>query len=134
MPIQAAKRLTETYLELREDGSVDQIALTPEFWPQVMAGERQLAGRLIMAAAMTEDMTHWEMHPAGDEVLLLLSGKVTVILEQADQDQEVDLDAGEACVVPRGCWHRVTVRKAGEMIFMTAGEGTEHKPLQGRAT
>lgn len=125
-----ARRLTQTYLELGDDGEVTEIALTPEFWPQIMSGERRLSGRLMMAAAMTEDMSHWEMHPAGDEVLALLSGRVTVVLEQDGDDQEIDLDAGEVCVVPRGCWHRVKVREAGEMMFITAGEGTAHKPVK----
>ena len=130
MPKTGARRLTQIYLELGDDGKVTEIELTPEFWPQMMSGERRLSGRLIMAAPMTEDMGHWEMHPAGDEVLVLLSGRVTVILEQDGNDREIDLDAGEVCVVPRGCWHRVKVRQAGEMVFMTAGKGTLHKPLE----
>ncbi len=130
MPKATARRLTQTYLELGDDGEVSEIELTPEFWPQVMSGERRLPGRLITASHMTEDMGHWEMHPAGDEVLALLSGKVTVVLEQDGGDHEIDLEAGEVCVVPRGCWHRVRVLEAGEMVFMTAGEGTLHKPLE----
>lgn len=130
MPKTVARRLTQTYLELGDDGAVTEIALTPEFWPQIMSGERHLSGRLMMAAPMTEDMGHWEMHPAGDEVLALLSGRVTVVLEQDGDDREIDLDAGEICVVPRGCWHRVKVRQAGEMMFITAGEDTAHKPVE----
>lgn len=130
MPKATARRLTQTYLELGDDGEVTEIELTPEFWPQVMSGERRLSGRLIMASQMTEDMGHWEMHPAGDEILALLSGKVSVVLEQDGDDQEIDLNAGEVFVVPRGCWHRVKVCQAGEVVFMTAGEGTLHKPIE----
>lgn len=129
MPKTSARRLTQTYLELGDDGEVTEIELTPEFWPQIMSGERRLSGRLVMAAPITEDMSHWEMHPAGDEVLALLSGGVTVVLEQDGDDRAIDLNAGEVCVVPRGCWHRIKVRQAGEMVFMTAGEGTLHKPV-----
>ncbi|NIA69089.1 cupin domain-containing protein [Pelagibius litoralis] len=129
MPKEISRKLTQTYLELRADGGVTEIELTPEFWPQLMSGKRETAGRLIMAADMTEDMAHWEMHPAGDEVLLLLSGQVTIVLERPGQNEEIDLKAGETFVVPRGCWHRVKLCEAGQMVFMTLGEGTEHKPL-----
>ena len=36
---------------------------------------------------------------------------------------------GEAIVVPRGVWHRAAVRKRGRLLFLTFGEGTQHKPL-----
>ncbi len=129
MPPRAASRLTETYLELRGDGGVAHIPLTPAFWPDLVSGKRRLDGRLIMAAAMTEDMTHWEIHPAGDEILLLLAGRMTVVLESDGGDEETTLQAGEAFVVPQGRWHRIKVIEPGELVFMTPGEGTEHKPL-----
>lgn len=129
MPSPSAYSLKDTYLDLRDDGSVDEIALTPEFWPDLMSGKRKVAGRLVMASRIAEDMTHWEMHPAGDEVLLLLSGAVTVVLENPAGVERYALSAGEAFTVPRGCWHRIEVRAAGDLVFMTAGAGTEHKPF-----
>ena len=128
MPPKPACRLSETYLELRGDGSIGDVALTPEFWPDLMSGRRQLDGRLIMSFALTEDMGHWEMHPAGDEILLALSGRMAVVL-QGDPDESFALKAGEAFVVPRGRWHRLNVIEPGEVVFMTPGEGTEHKQL-----
>ncbi len=133
MPSLTAQSLKECYLELHNDGSVDKITLTPEFWPDLMSGRRKLKGRLVMAAHITEDMRHWERHPAGDEVLLLLSGAVTVVLEDNKGDERVELTAGQAFTVPRGRWHRIELREAGDLIFMTAGEGTEHKPFEGAA-
>jgi len=120
--------LTETYLQLRDDGGIEAIALTPDFWPGLLSGRRALQGRLVMAFAMTEDMTHWEPHPAGDEVLLL-SGKMTVVLEADPADERVALHPGETFVVPRDRWHRIEVVEPGELVFMAPGDGTEHKPL-----
>lgn len=128
MAARPPRKLTETYLELRAGGAVEAIPLTPDFWPDLIEGRRRLEGRLIMAAAMSEDMTHWEVHPAGDEILLLLSGEMTIILE-GDPDETFTMQSGEAFIVPRGRWHRVKVTEPGEMVFMTPGEGTEHKPL-----
>jgi mannose-6-phosphate isomerase-like protein (cupin superfamily) len=121
--------LSETYLELRGDGSVEAIPLTREFWPDLLSGKRDIDGSLMMAFPMTEDMTHWEIHPAGDEVLIALSGRMTVVIETPAGEREIALDAGQACVVPRDHWHRLKVRDPGEVIFLTPGQGTEHKPL-----
>lgn len=121
-------RLSETYLELRDDGAVCRIDLTPEFWPDLMAGRRHVDGRMIMSFELSEDMTHWELHPAGDEILLVLSGRMTVIVE-GSPDECFELSAGQAFVVPRGRWHRLNVCEPGEVVFITPGEGTEHKPL-----
>lgn len=132
MPPKPASRLNETYLELLDDGGVEGIPLTPEFWPDLMSGRRRIDGRLIMSFELAEDMSHWEMHPAGDEILLALSGSMAVVLQgvlQGDPDESFALRTGEAFVVPRGRWHRLNVIEPGEVVFITPGDGTEHKSL-----
>jgi len=52
----------------------------------------------------------------------------TVVLE-GDPDETFALRPGEAFVVPRGRWHRIEVIEPGDMVFVTEGDGTEHKPL-----
>lgn len=132
MPPKPASRLSETYLELLDDGGVSDIPLTPEFWPDLMSGKLQVDGRMIMSFELNEDMSHWEMHPAGDEILLALSGRLAVVLQGALPglpDESFALKAGEAFVVPRGRWHRLNVIEPGEVVFITLGEGTKHRPL-----
>lgn len=124
-----ALNLSRTHLLLREDGGAERIDLDENFWPDVMAGRRRLDGRLIGAARLARDIDHWEMHPEGDEVLLRLSGAFGIVLEQGDRRRVVELSAeAPACVVPQGAWHTILVREPGELLFMTAGEGTEHRP------
>jgi len=65
-------------------------------------------GVVVGAMHMTRD-TAWEMHPAGDECLHLLSGAIDVVVEQGGLSQVVELRAGSSCVVPRGHWHRQVV-------------------------
>ncbi len=125
----AAHSLTDTYLELRADGSAARIEPTADFWPALMSGQRRIDGRLVVGFRITEDMQHWERHPAGDEVLLLLSGALAVVLQNPAGDQRVALSAGQVFTVPRGRWHRIEVQEPGEAVFMTPGAGTEHKPF-----
>ncbi len=121
--------LIGTYVHLEDGGAALPVAVGADFWPELMAGKRRYDGRLVMAFRITEDTSHWEMHPQGEELLYLLSGAVDVVLEEAAGERRVPLHKGTACLVPRGTWHRFEVRAPGELLFITAGEGTQHRPV-----
>jgi quercetin dioxygenase-like cupin family protein len=77
-----------------------------------------------------KDWDHWERHPAGEEILTLLSGELELVLDLPDGERRAVLTAGQTFVVPRGIWHRAIVRQPGELLFITAGAGTEHRPVR----
>ncbi|MEQ9365713.1 MAG: cupin domain-containing protein [Leptospirales bacterium] len=82
---------------------------------------------LVSAFDFSEAWSSWERHPAGDEVVMLLSGRAEVILRGPDGDQAITLDAeGSYVVVPRGVWHTAKTAEPTRMLFITPGEGTEH--------
>ena len=86
-------------------------------------------GRLVSAHRFTENWTSWEMHPAGDEVVLCLSGEITLHQELADGTaRSVTLTPGEYAVNPPDCWHTADVDDEASALFITAGAGTEHRP------
>ena len=85
---------------------------------------------MISAYRFTEHWTSWERHPAGDEVVVQLSGAMDLILEEADGERTVSLKGRAAVIVPRGVWHTAHVFEPSEAIFITRGEGTEHRPLR----
>ena len=100
---------------------VEQIAGRP---PQ------RIDGLTIGAPMLTSDAPHaGEVHPDGDELLYLVSGAVTVLLELPDGDRTVDLGAGQALVVPQGIWHRVHLREPGTLVHITPGPHGDHRPL-----
>ncbi len=68
------------------------------------------------------------MHPAGDELLVLLSGAIDVVLETDAGNRVVELTEGTSCLVPRGTWHR-QIRTPGRELAITYGKGTQHRPL-----
>ena len=89
----------------------------------------RIDGYTIGAPLMIREPPHGgEMHPDGDELLFLISGRVTVLLEDRDPPREVNLVQGEAFIVPRGVWHRVLVSEPSQLLYITPGPGGEHRP------
>ncbi len=72
----------------------------------------------------------WERHPAGEEVVFLMSGRVDLVQEIDGGEHVVELHAGEAAINPPNVWHTARVHEPGRALFITPGRGTEHKPLQ----
>jgi mannose-6-phosphate isomerase-like protein (cupin superfamily) len=70
-----------------------------------------------------------ELHPDADEVLLLVSGRVDVILDEAGRERVVEVRAGQGFVVPRGVWHRVVPREPSRLVHVTPGPRGEWRPL-----
>lgn len=72
----------------------------------------------------------WERHPAGEELVMLLSGAATVVLEEAGQERIVQLsDPGAYVLVPQNVWHTARTSVPTTMLFLTPGAGTEHRPV-----
>jgi mannose-6-phosphate isomerase-like protein (cupin superfamily) len=109
----------------------------PDFaWsPEYLAGyqERFAAdgaeGRLICVMAQEETWDSWERHPAGDEVVVLLSGRVDLVQDLDGAEHVVELQPGQAVINPAGVWHTARVHEPGVALFVTPGRGTEAKPL-----
>jgi predicted enzyme related to lactoylglutathione lyase/mannose-6-phosphate isomerase-like protein (cupin superfamily) len=95
-------------------------------------------GRLVALFDYDTDWKSWEMHPDGEELVILVSGRATFVLETADGEREIVLARpGEMVVVPRGTWHTARTDTPVRMLFVTAGKGTEHrdaKPPTGATT
>jgi len=108
-------------VHLADDGAAKIIDVDEEFWSQIAHRTDLHQGRLLSASRMTGSPGHWEMHPRGDEILILLPGSVDVILETTRSEQVVALRKRGSCIVPSGVWHRQIVHEPSEMIFITPG-------------
>lgn len=86
-------------------------------------------GRLMSMYRFTKSWDSWEMHPEGDEVVLCLSGQMTLHQEFADGSAaSVTISANEYAVNPPGCWHTADVEAEVTALLITAGLGTQHRP------
>ncbi|RMI44164.1 cupin domain-containing protein [Streptomyces triticirhizae] len=71
---------------------------------------------------------HWERHPSGDEMVVCLSGSVTVTRDVDGVSERVVLGPGEATVNPAGAWHAVDMAGPASILTITPGLGTDHRP------
>jgi mannose-6-phosphate isomerase-like protein (cupin superfamily) len=130
--------LLKNYLLLEPDGAAVRLPGGGDFWSQLMSGNaadpgiRRLTaseqGRLLSMLSMAADWNNWEMHPAGDEILFMLEGKATFMLELSEGLREVAVSAGRLLVIPRGVWHTARVSEPVRLLAITAGMGTQHRP------
>lgn len=86
-------------------------------------------GRLVTMHSFDEPWDSWEVHPKGEELVLCVAGSIVLTQELADGTHHtVDVHAGEAVINPPGVWHTADVTEPCTCLFITAGEGTQHRP------
>jgi mannose-6-phosphate isomerase-like protein (cupin superfamily) len=92
-------------------------------------GPARIDGFTIGAPMVSGDPPHnGEMHPDGDELLFVVSGRIEVHLELDDGHRRITLEPGQAVVVPRGTWHQVHHVEPAQMIHITPGPNGDHRP------
>lgn len=124
-------RIDQTFVHLEPQDGATTLAVTPAFWQQLGEGRHpQLEeGRLVSHFVCDADWPSWEMHPAGEEIVMLLSGAVDLVLELPEGPSTLALSgAGSYALVPRGVWHTANVRETASMFFVTPGRDTQHRP------
>ena len=125
--------LSTTHAHLGLGARVD---LLPDFqWtPEYLNayGERVASdgdeGRLVSYFHQDASWDTWERHPAGDELVVLVSGRVDLFQEIDGEVRKVELTAGMAVVNPPGVWHTADIHEPGDALFITPGRGTEIRP------
>ena len=129
----SARRLDEAFIHLGLGATAKpQPPFTGLEWYEAY-GKRHGAdgaeGRLVSQYEFTQSWDSWEMHPAGDEVVICTHGAMVLIQQFPDgRIETVALAAGEYAVNPPGVWHTADIADHATAIFITSGEGTTHRP------
>jgi len=123
--------LDRTYIHLEDGPAAARIEVGAGFWDTIDQRAELAEGRLLTAFRFdsTADWPHWEMHPAGDEIVCLVSGALDLVLDDGMAERTVALRDGATAVIPRGVWHRAIVREPSRALFITRAAGTRHRPL-----
>ncbi len=88
----------------------------------------RIDGMTLGIVTMERDAPHGgEVHPDGDEILYVVSGRVRVTGDSAP-DAPMELGPGEACIVRRGEWHTVKVVEPAQLVHVTPGPRGDHRP------
>ena len=85
-------------------------------------------GRLVSMHTFTSPWDSWEVHPNGDELVVCVSGEITLHQEIDGETRSLALAAGEAVVNPPGVWHTADIDGVATALFITSGVGTEVRP------
>lgn len=119
-----------TYVQLKDGGGAAPVEGGNDFWARLPGRPELAEGRLLWMAAQVRDSAQWEMHPQGEEVIYLLSGGVDLVVQAGESERTVALRPNNACIVPRGVWHRLVVQKPANILFVTPSLGTQQRPVE----
>jgi quercetin dioxygenase-like cupin family protein len=121
--------LASTFVVLHPNQSATPVEVTPTVYEELDRRFDGFKGRLLVSCySFDADWPVWERHPAGDEIVCLLSGRARLVLEGATAPVELR-DPGAFIIVPKGIWHTAQTSVPTKMLFVTPGAGTENKPV-----
>lgn len=118
--------LRASFIALDDQGAATPLTVDEDFWAN--PDPRIESGRLVSMIHSDADWTTWEMHPAGDELIHLVSGAMVLVVETASGHQRIAMAAGQTALVPRGIWHTADFPAPGDAIYITPGQDTQHRP------
>ena len=128
-----AANLKSTFVVIDPRLRAHEVPVTDTIYRELDERFDRFAGHSLVAVhSFDADWPTWEMHPHGDEVVCLLSGRAEMRLAESGGERSALLEApGAFLIVPRGTWHTARIREATTMLFVTPGEGTENRESPG---
>ncbi len=123
--------LLDTFVVVGPDHSAVPVDVTPTLYEDLDRHFDGFKGRFLVATYRFDaNWPTWEIHPEGDEIVVLLSGAADMVLDEKGTHRVTALSKpGEFVIVPKGTWHTARIAVPTSMLFVTPGEGTENKAL-----
>jgi|SRR5579862_2280077 len=123
--------LLNTFVVMAPDLSASSVDVTATIWEELDRRFDHFKRHLLVARFdFDADWPSWEIHPAGDEIVVLLSGRADFILDRGGKHTVATLaDPGSFTIVPKGIWHTARTSTPTTMLFVTPGQGTENRPV-----
>ncbi|MES3023442.1 MAG: cupin domain-containing protein [Pseudomonadota bacterium] len=131
MSTNQASHILRNYLHVQDKAKTAPIDASDSFWPDLATGmfPELEHGRLMSAFTFSGAWETWERHPAGEELVMLLAGAVTLTLDEPAGARSVQLaSAGSYVLIPPNIWHTAKADVESTLVFLTPGAGTEHRP------
>lgn len=117
-------------LHLADDLTASYLAVDGSYWEHADRHAELADGRVLSIFDYTSTWGWWERHPIGDELALLLSGDVELLLEdQLGTRTTIRLAPGDSGIIPAAAWHTIRVASASRILFLTPTPArTQHRP------
>ena len=82
-----SSELSTTYVRLRANATTELLPVDASFWERISSGALGSFHNEYMVScySFTSDWPMWEMHPHGDEIVCLLSGEVTFMMDDGNE-------------------------------------------------
>jgi mannose-6-phosphate isomerase-like protein (cupin superfamily) len=127
-----ALHLASTFVVIDPDHSATPVAVTPTIFEELDRRFDQFKGRLLVSSfSFDQSWSTWEVHPAGDEIVYLLSGEAALVLDRNGTEEIIHLrEPGAFAIVPKGTWHTARTSVPTQMLFVTPGQGTDNRPIE----
>lgn len=127
----AALGLRDNCIYLARDGAIRSYAKAAEFLEDAGRNPELMDGRMLALYHVNgPHEVHyptWEMHPEGDELLILASGSLSVEFRKGEMERTAPLPPQSAFIVPARMWHRLIVHEPSMLIAITPLHNTAHE-------
>lgn len=122
-------KLKDVFAVLKPDLSIEPVPVTPTIYADLDARFDSFKSHVLVSIyEFDADWGVWERHPAGDEIVMLLSGSATLVLRTPSGEQATELTEPDSyLIIPRNTWHTARTSCRVRMLFVTPGEGTENR-------
>ena len=114
-----ALNLARQYVHRGQDGMTLALDVTATLFSEILANAALRSGTLVGIIHLEEGLSHWECHPAGDEILYLLSGAIDMTIDGEDGTETLALTPDQAVVIPRNSWHQAMIHEPSRVLFVT---------------
>lgn len=123
--------IAKDFIVLSPDKKATIETADADLYPRIARNYDGFKGHELIAGYEFEtDWSSWEVHPKGDEIVMLMAGEIEFILRTDSGEQSIELkEPGEYLVVPKGVWHTAKTKGTAKVLFITPGEGTQHEGI-----
>lgn len=123
--------LLNEFVIIKPDKSTEVEKADSALYQRLETNYSSLKGcEMVSCFEFQEDWKSWEIHPNGEEVIVLLSGSVQLILEAKEGNESIHLsEQGAFAIIPKNTWHTAKTNTPSRLLFVTPGEGTQNKDV-----
>lgn len=98
------------FVRLTKNSLAEPLQVNKDFYKNLQSGNLGdfSEERLVSFYTFKNDWETWEIHPNGEEMVILLSGEVEFILKLEENNKIVHLNKPNTfLIVPKGIWHSI---------------------------